>query len=123
MSAAQELGPYGVTANMVYPPVTDTGWVTPAVEKAAIAASPLRRLASPTTSPRSSPSSPPTKPATSPGRSSTWPESHTHDLRPGHLSGIETANRIHPGVDQPASPAGTRRRSGGLRSGPGRGRL
>ncbi len=28
MSAATELGPYGVTANMVYPPVTDTGWVT-----------------------------------------------------------------------------------------------
>ena len=28
MSAAQELGPYGVTANMVYPPVTDTGWIT-----------------------------------------------------------------------------------------------
>jgi 3-oxoacyl-[acyl-carrier protein] reductase len=47
MSAAQELGPYGVTANMVYPPVTDTGWVTPAVEEAAIAASPLRHLAHP----------------------------------------------------------------------------
>jgi 3-oxoacyl-[acyl-carrier protein] reductase len=28
MSAALELGEYGVTANMVYPPVTDTGWVT-----------------------------------------------------------------------------------------------
>jgi 3-oxoacyl-[acyl-carrier protein] reductase len=47
MSAAQELGPYGVTANLVYPPATDTGWVTPAVEQAAIAASPLRRLAQP----------------------------------------------------------------------------
>jgi 3-oxoacyl-[acyl-carrier protein] reductase len=47
MSAAQELGPYGVTANMVYPPVTDTGWVTPAVEQAATAASPLRHLAHP----------------------------------------------------------------------------
>jgi len=47
MSAAQELGPYGVTANIVYPPVTDTGWVTPAVEEAAIAASPLRHLAQP----------------------------------------------------------------------------
>ena len=32
MSAAFELGGYGVTANVVYPPVTDTGWVTPAVE-------------------------------------------------------------------------------------------
>lgn len=28
MSAAFELAPFGVTANMVYPPVTDTGWVT-----------------------------------------------------------------------------------------------
>jgi 3-oxoacyl-[acyl-carrier protein] reductase len=31
MSAAVELAPYGITANMVYPPVTDTGWVTDAV--------------------------------------------------------------------------------------------
>lgn len=31
MAAARELGRYGVTANMVYPPVTDTGWVTDAV--------------------------------------------------------------------------------------------
>ena len=28
MSAATELAPYGVTANMIHPPVTDTGWVT-----------------------------------------------------------------------------------------------
>lgn len=28
MSAASELAAYGVTANIVYPPVTDTGWVT-----------------------------------------------------------------------------------------------
>ncbi len=28
MAAATELAPYGVTANVVYPPVTDTGWVT-----------------------------------------------------------------------------------------------
>jgi 3-oxoacyl-[acyl-carrier protein] reductase len=28
MSAAFELASFGVTANMVYPPVTDTGWVT-----------------------------------------------------------------------------------------------
>jgi 3-oxoacyl-[acyl-carrier protein] reductase len=33
MSAALELAPYGVTANMVYPPVTDTGWVTEAVRQ------------------------------------------------------------------------------------------
>ncbi len=28
MSAALELGRYGITANVVYPPITDTGWVT-----------------------------------------------------------------------------------------------
>ncbi len=32
MSAAMELAEYGITANMVHPPVTDTGWITPAVE-------------------------------------------------------------------------------------------
>ena len=31
MSAAFELADYGVTGNVVYPPVTDTGWVTPQV--------------------------------------------------------------------------------------------
>lgn len=31
MSAAFELGPFGVTANVVHPPVTDTGWVTDSV--------------------------------------------------------------------------------------------
>ncbi|TMM39723.1 MAG: SDR family oxidoreductase [Actinobacteria bacterium] len=31
MSAAAELAGLGITANMVHPPVTDTGWVTPAV--------------------------------------------------------------------------------------------
>ncbi len=31
MSAALELAPFGITANMIYPPVTDTGWVTDAV--------------------------------------------------------------------------------------------
>jgi 3-oxoacyl-[acyl-carrier protein] reductase len=33
MSAALELAEYGVTANMVHPPVTDTGWITDAVRK------------------------------------------------------------------------------------------
>lgn len=28
MAAAIELAPFGITANVVYPPVTDTGWVT-----------------------------------------------------------------------------------------------
>jgi 3-oxoacyl-[acyl-carrier protein] reductase len=31
MSAALELAEYGITSNVVHPPVTDTGWVTPAV--------------------------------------------------------------------------------------------
>ena len=31
MSAAFELAEYGITANIVYPPVTDTGWVNDAV--------------------------------------------------------------------------------------------
>ena len=33
MSAAFELAPLGVRANVVYPPVTDTGWVTDAVRR------------------------------------------------------------------------------------------
>jgi 3-oxoacyl-[acyl-carrier protein] reductase len=39
MSAALELAEFGITANMVHPPVTDTGWVTDAV-RAAVAADP-----------------------------------------------------------------------------------
>ncbi|MFG1708324.1 SDR family NAD(P)-dependent oxidoreductase [Nonomuraea sp. M3C6] len=37
MSAAHELREYGITANMVYPPVTDTGWVNQEVEKSVAA--------------------------------------------------------------------------------------
>jgi 3-oxoacyl-[acyl-carrier protein] reductase len=33
LAAATELAPFGITANMVYPPVTDTGWVTDAVRR------------------------------------------------------------------------------------------
>jgi 3-oxoacyl-[acyl-carrier protein] reductase len=33
MSAAIELAGYGVTANVVHPPVTDTGWITDSVRK------------------------------------------------------------------------------------------
>ncbi len=33
MSAALELGEYGITSNVVYPPVTDTGWVTDSVRE------------------------------------------------------------------------------------------
>jgi 3-oxoacyl-[acyl-carrier protein] reductase len=47
MSAALELAQYGITANMVYPPVTDTGWVTEAVRRA-VSASPTHvHIASP----------------------------------------------------------------------------
>ena len=47
MSAAIELAEFGITANMVYPPVTDTGWVTDAV-RAAVEASPTHvHIASP----------------------------------------------------------------------------
>jgi 3-oxoacyl-[acyl-carrier protein] reductase len=35
MSAATELAPWGVTANVVHPPITDTGWVTDAVREVA----------------------------------------------------------------------------------------
>jgi 3-oxoacyl-[acyl-carrier protein] reductase len=35
MSAASELAEYGVTANIVHPPMTDTGWITPAVRESA----------------------------------------------------------------------------------------
>jgi 3-oxoacyl-[acyl-carrier protein] reductase len=47
MSAAWELGRFGVTANVVYPPVTDTGWVTPEIRAAATEQSPLRQVAQP----------------------------------------------------------------------------
>jgi 3-oxoacyl-[acyl-carrier protein] reductase len=33
MSAAIELARLGITANVVHPPVTDTGWVTEAVRQ------------------------------------------------------------------------------------------
>jgi 3-oxoacyl-[acyl-carrier protein] reductase len=47
MSAAFELAPYGVTANMVYPPVTDTGWVTDAVREYVAASPKLVHVAGP----------------------------------------------------------------------------
>ncbi len=47
MSAALELAPYGVTANMVYPPVTDTGWVTGAVRDYVAARPELIHIATP----------------------------------------------------------------------------
>jgi 3-oxoacyl-[acyl-carrier protein] reductase len=47
MSAAVELAPYGITANMVHPPVTDTGWVTDAVRETVAASRTLIHVASP----------------------------------------------------------------------------
>ncbi|HYB87132.1 MAG TPA: SDR family oxidoreductase [Streptosporangiaceae bacterium] len=47
MSAALELAPYGITANMVHPPVTDTGWVTDAVRQEVAASRTLFHVASP----------------------------------------------------------------------------
>jgi 3-oxoacyl-[acyl-carrier protein] reductase len=47
MSAAFELADYGVTANVIYPPVTDTGWVTPQVAQAVRENKELIHVASP----------------------------------------------------------------------------
>jgi 3-oxoacyl-[acyl-carrier protein] reductase len=47
MSAALELAPFGVTANMVHPPVTDTGWVTDAVRDLVAASPALIHIATP----------------------------------------------------------------------------
>jgi 3-oxoacyl-[acyl-carrier protein] reductase len=47
MSAALELAPFGITANMVHPPVTDTGWVTDAVRQAVAASVTQIHIASP----------------------------------------------------------------------------
>jgi 3-oxoacyl-[acyl-carrier protein] reductase len=47
MSAALELAKYGVTANMVYPPVTDTGWVTDAVREHVASSQTLIHIATP----------------------------------------------------------------------------
>jgi 3-oxoacyl-[acyl-carrier protein] reductase len=46
MSAALELAPFGATANMVHPPVTDTGWVTDAVRQAVAESTTLIHVAS-----------------------------------------------------------------------------
>jgi 3-oxoacyl-[acyl-carrier protein] reductase len=47
MSAAVELAEYGITANMVHPPVTDTGWVTDAVRDFVATSSSHMHVASP----------------------------------------------------------------------------
>ena len=47
MSAATELADLGITANVVYPPVTDTGWVSDAVRDAVAADPVLHHIAQP----------------------------------------------------------------------------
>jgi 3-oxoacyl-[acyl-carrier protein] reductase len=47
MSAAVELAPLGITANMVYPPVTDTGWVTDSIRAGVAANDRLIHVATP----------------------------------------------------------------------------
>jgi 3-oxoacyl-[acyl-carrier protein] reductase len=47
MSAAVELADLGITANMIHPPVTDTGWVTDAVRTAVAASSTHVHVAAP----------------------------------------------------------------------------
>ncbi|HWE65739.1 MAG TPA: SDR family oxidoreductase [Acidimicrobiales bacterium] len=47
LAAAHELAHLGVTANVINPGATDTGWMSPAVEAAALAVTPLGRLGQP----------------------------------------------------------------------------
>jgi 3-oxoacyl-[acyl-carrier protein] reductase len=47
MSAAVELAPYGITANAVHPPVTDTGWVTDPVREFVAGSRNLTHVATP----------------------------------------------------------------------------
>jgi 3-oxoacyl-[acyl-carrier protein] reductase len=47
MAASTELAPFGITANMVLPPVTDTGWVTDDVRAFVAASTDLHHVASP----------------------------------------------------------------------------
>ena len=46
-SAAQELGPYGITANVVSPGAVQTGWIPHELEKEIAATYPLRRIGKP----------------------------------------------------------------------------
>jgi 3-oxoacyl-[acyl-carrier protein] reductase len=47
MSAAFELADLGITANMVHPPVTDTGWVTNSVRESVATSRALVHIAAP----------------------------------------------------------------------------
>lgn len=47
MTAARELVEYGVTANTIYPPVTDTGWITDELRRQLIESAGYERIATP----------------------------------------------------------------------------
>jgi 3-oxoacyl-[acyl-carrier protein] reductase len=47
MAASTELAPYGITANIVHPPVTDTGWITDEVRQAVRHSTELHHVATP----------------------------------------------------------------------------
>jgi 3-oxoacyl-[acyl-carrier protein] reductase len=47
MPAAAELGRHGAMANIVYSPITDTGWVNDAVRESAATSSEQFRVAKP----------------------------------------------------------------------------
>ncbi len=46
-AAAHELGPYGITVNVISPGAVQTGWMTPQLEKEIAASYPLRRIGQP----------------------------------------------------------------------------
>jgi 3-oxoacyl-[acyl-carrier protein] reductase len=47
ISAARELGPRGISANVLNPGPIDTGWITPEVERALVDRTPMGRLGTP----------------------------------------------------------------------------
>lgn len=46
-AAAFELGPYGITVNVISPGAVQTGWMKPKLEKEIAASYPLRRIGQP----------------------------------------------------------------------------
>jgi 3-oxoacyl-[acyl-carrier protein] reductase len=46
-AAAYELGPYGITVNVISPGAVQTGWMTPELEKSIAASYPVRRVGKP----------------------------------------------------------------------------
>ena len=46
-AAAIELGPYGITVNIISPGAVQTGWINPELEKSLVASYPLKRICKP----------------------------------------------------------------------------